>query len=81
MADMAGNESFKLSTDNLAHALRDHPPGSSKCTDTLSASQAQATLALAYEQRTANLIQCYYDISATPEMRDQILARLGLRND
>lgn len=81
MSDLPGNEYAQDARDTLS----------------TEAAQVQATLALAYEQRTSNLIDMLtlfhlYEVTATPsrtkampnteqKVQGQLLARLGLKED
>ncbi|GGH93868.1 hypothetical protein ACFFGR_09375 [Arthrobacter liuii] len=61
---MNGNDHFQYALDALG--------------DRRNSPEAAATLALAYEQRTANLIAWAAGGQPTPELREMIAARLGL---
>ena len=67
---MKGNSHFDLAQTAYTRSLPDH-------------AQVQATLALAYEQRTANLLALMAIIADEPSpedetITDEILSRLGL---
>ncbi|MBB5748579.1 hypothetical protein [Micrococcus sp. TA1] len=75
--DMPGNP-----YTDLAYYAAELVPSNREPADDAATAQAYATLALAHEQRTANLIAYSKHIDDTDrDVIDQIVARLGLEDD
>lgn len=90
MSDMSGNANYESAADLAEHLLDALNEGNGDLEAALNIAQLEATLALAYEQRTANLIALMAigvtDMSGWPDefvevniKRNEIIkARLGL---